>query len=172
MSALRSLSWEGESLRLLDQTKLPCEITYLNCRDYREVAEAIRILAVRGAPAIGVAAAYAVLLAYRECLLSSDISAAFHHACQEISAARPTAVNLSWAVSEMEKVFDRYPAKEAGDPLLSRAKEIEAEDIHTCRAIGENGADLFQGRKGLRILTHCNTGELATAAREATRTGF
>ena len=102
MSALRSLSWEGESLRLLDQTKLPCEITYLNCRDYREVAEAIRILAVRGAPAIGVAAAYAVLLAYRECLLSSDISAAFHHACQEISAARPTAVNLSWAVSEME----------------------------------------------------------------------
>ena len=163
MSALRSLAWEGESLRLLDQTKLPTEITSLRCRDYREVADAIRILAVRGAPAIGVAAAYAVLLAYRECLLSSDISAAFHHACQEISAARPTAVNLSWAVSEMEKVFDRYPAKEAGDALLSRAKEIEAEDIHTCRSIGENGADLFQGRKGLRILTHCNTGALATA---------
>ena len=118
MSALRSLAWEGESLRLLDQTKLPTEITYLRCRDYREVADAIRILAVRGAPAIGVAAAYAVLLAYRECLLSSDISVAFHHACQEISAARPTAVNLSWAVSEMEKVFARYPAKEAGDPLL------------------------------------------------------
>lgn len=68
MSALRSLAWEGESLRLLDQTKLPCEITYLSCRDYREVADAIRILAVRGAPAIGVTAAYAVLLAYRECL--------------------------------------------------------------------------------------------------------
>ena len=98
MSALRSLAWEGESLRLLDQTKLPTEITYLNCRDYREVADAIRILAVRGAPAIGVAAAYAVLLAYRECLLSSDISAAFHQACQEISAARPTAVNLAFGV--------------------------------------------------------------------------
>ena len=65
MSALRSLAWEGESLRLLDQTKLPTEITYLRCRDYREVADAIRILAVRGAPAIGVAAAYAVVLAYR-----------------------------------------------------------------------------------------------------------
>ena len=75
MSALRSLVWEGESLQLLDQTKLPCEITYLSCRDYREVADAIRILAVRGAPAIGVAAAYAVVLAYRECLLSSDVSA-------------------------------------------------------------------------------------------------
>ena len=145
MSALRSLAWEGESLRLLDQTKLPTEITYLSCRDYREVADAIRILA------------------YRECLVSSDISAAFHHACQEISAARPTAVNLSWAVSEMEKVFDRYPAKEAEDALLARARDIEAEDIHTCRSIGENGADLFQGRKGLRILTHCNTGALATA---------
>ena len=166
MSALRSLAWEGESLRLLDQTKLPTEITYLRCRDYREVADAIRILAVRGAPAIGVAAAYAVVLAYRECLLSSDVSAAFHHACQEISAARPTAVNLSWAVSEMEKVFDRYPAKEAGDALLARAHDIEAEDIHTCRSIGENGADLFQGRKGLRILTHCNTGALATYSDE------
>ena len=117
MSALRSLAWEGESLRLLDQTKLPTEITYLRCRDYREVADAIRILAVRGAPAIGVAAAYAVLLAYRECLLSSDVSAAFHHACQEISAARPTAVNQSWAVSEMEKVIEQYPAKEARDAL-------------------------------------------------------
>ena len=63
----------------------------------------------------------------------------------------------------MEKVFDRYPAKEAGDALLAKARDIEAEDIHTCRAIGENGADLFQGRKGLRILTHCNTGALATA---------
>ena len=163
MSALKSLAWEGESLRLLDQTKLPSEITYLNCTDYREVADAIRILAVRGAPAIGVAAAYAVLLAYRECLSAPDVSTAFHYACEEISAARPTAVNLSWAVSEMEKVFARYPAKEAGDALLSRAKEIEAEDIHTCRSIGENGADLFHGRKGLRILTHCNTGALATA---------
>ena len=163
MSALKSLAWEGESLRLLDQTKLPSEITYLSCTDYREVADAIRILAVRGAPAIGVAAAYAVLLAYRECLSAPDVSTAFHYACEEISAARPTAVNLSWAVSEMEKVFARYPAKEAGDALLSRAKEIEAEDIHTCRSIGENGADLFRGRKGLRILTHCNTGALATA---------
>ena len=163
MSALRSLAWEGESLRLLDQTKLPAEITYLRCKDYREVADAIRILAVRGAPAIGVAAAYAVLLAYRECLSAPDISAAFHHACEEISAARPTAVNLSWAVREMERVFAKYPEDKAFDALLTRAKEIEAEDIHTCRSIGENGADLFRGRDHLRILTHCNTGALATA---------
>ncbi len=164
MSALRSLAWEGESLRLLDQTKLPTEITYLRCRDYREVADAIRILAVRGAPAIGVAAAYAVVLAYRECLLSSDVSAVFHHACQEISAARPTAVNLSWAVSEMEKVFDRYPAKEAGDALLAKARDIEAEDIQQRPGPSVKMAQtFFQGRKGLRILTHCNTGALATA---------
>lgn len=165
--SLQSLSWEGDHLKLLDQTKLPTELTYLCCQDYKSVAEAIRVLAVRGAPAIGVAAAYAVVLAYRECqktaasLEALDIS--FQEACDFICHARPTAVNLSWAVHQMEDVYKTTPSGEVEKALLKRAQEIEAEDVHTCRSIGKNGADLFEGKKHLHILTHCNTGALATA---------
>ena len=165
--SLQSLSWEGDHLKLLDQTKLPTELTYLSCQDYKSVAEAIRVLAVRGAPAIGVAAAYAVVMAYRECqktaasLEAFDIS--FQEACDFICHARPTAVNLSWAVHQMEDVYKTTPSREVEKALLKRAQEIEAEDVHTCRSIGKNGADLFEGKKHLHILTHCNTGALATA---------
>lgn len=165
--SLQSLSWEGDHLKLLDQTKLPTELTYLSCQDYKSVAEAIRVLAVRGAPAIGVAAAYAVVLAYRECqktaasLEALDIS--FQEACDFICHARPTAVNLSWAVHQMEDVYKTTPSGEVEKALLKRAQEIEAEDVHTCRSIGQNGADLFEGKSHLHILTHCNTGALATA---------
>ena len=165
--SLQSLSWEGDHLKLLDQTKLPTELTYLSCQDYKSVAEAIRVLAVRGAPAIGVAAAYAVVLAYRECqktaasLEALDIS--FQEACDFICHARPTAVNLSWAVHQMEDVYKTTPSGEVEKALLKRAQEIEAEDVHTCRSIGQNGADLFEGKTHLHILTHCNTGALATA---------
>ncbi len=165
--SLQSLSWEGDHLKLLDQTKLPTKLTYLCCQDYKSVAEAIRVLAVRGAPAIGVAAAYAVVLAYRECqkkaasLEALDIS--FQEACDFICHARPTAVNLSWAVHQMEDVYKTTPSGEVEKALLKRAQEIEAEDVHTCRSIGKNGADLFEGKKHLHILTHCNTGALATA---------
>ena len=165
--SLQSLSWEGDHLKLLDQTKLPTELTYLSCQDYKSVAEAIRVLAVRGAPAIGVAAAYAVVLAYRECqktaasLEALDIS--FQEACDFICHARPTAVNLSWAVHQMEDVYKTTPSGEVEKALLKRAQEIEAEDVHTCRSIGKNGADLFEGKSHLHILTHCNTGALATA---------
>ena len=165
--SLQSLSWEGDHLKLLDQTKLPTELTYLCCQDYKSVAEAIRVLAVRGAPAIGVAAAYAVVLAYKECqktaasLEALDIS--FQEACDFICHARPTAVNLSWAVHQMEDVYKTTPSGEVEKALLKRAQEIEAEDVHTCRSIGKNGADLFEGKKHLHIRTHCNTGTLATA---------
>ena len=165
--SLQSLSWEGDHLKLLDQTKLPTELTYLSCQDYKSVAEAIRVLAVRGAPAIGVAAAYAVVLAYKECqktaasLEALDIS--FQEACDFICHARPTAVNLSWAVHQMEDVYKTTPSGEVEKALLKRAQEIEAEDVHTCRSIGQNGADLFEGKTHLHILTHCNTGALATA---------
>lgn len=104
---LRALSWDGTALILLDQTKLPSEIVHIRCENYRQVAEAIKILAVRGAPAIGVAAAYAVVLAFREARKTIDdpcaLEAAFYESCRCIEQARPTAVNLSWAVREMEK---------------------------------------------------------------------
>ena len=163
---LRALSWDGTALILLDQTKLPSEIVHIRCENYRQVAEAIKILAVRGAPAIGVAAAYAVVLAFREARKTIDdpcaLEAAFYESCRCIEQARPTAVNLSWAVREMEKVC-ADSAAEREEKLLCRAKEIEASDIDTCRRIGENGAALFAGKDRLRILTHCNTGALATA---------
>ena len=163
---LRALSWDGTALILLDQTKLPSEIVHIRCENYRQVAEAIKILAVRGAPAIGVAAAYAVVLAFREARKTIDdpcaLEAAFYESCRCIEQARPTAVNLSWAVREMEKVC-ADSAAEREEKLLCRAKEIEASDIDTCRRIGENGAALFMGKDRLRILTHCNTGALATA---------
>ncbi len=167
MSFLKSLSWEGDALKLLDQTKLPTELTYISCKDYRSVADAIRVLAVRGAPAIGVAAAYAVVLAYKEAKKNishiAERDAYFQEALHVICHARPTAVNLSWAVHQMEIVYNQAEILDIEEALLARAKEIEAEDVHTCWSIGQNGADLFQGRNHLHILTHCNTGALATA---------
>lgn len=165
--SLRSLAWEGDSLKLLDQTKLPVELTYISCKDYKTVAEAIRVLAVRGAPAIGVAAAYGVVLAYRQAKQEGktlqEIETLFRDFCDFLCHARPTAVNLSWAVHQMEIVYEREKEGQTEEALLQRAKEIEEADIHTCRSIGIHGADLFVGRKDLHILTHCNTGALATA---------
>lgn len=166
MGALKSLSWEDDGLRLLDQTKLPESICYKLCTSYEEVAEAIRILSVRGAPAIGVAAAYAVVLAFRECSRNAhepSLSENFRRACKVIRHARPTAVNLSWAVDRMSGVYQSVLPEKRGEALLEEARAIEREDVETCQAIGAHGADLFQGRKSLRILTHCNTGALATA---------
>lgn len=160
---LHSLTWKGTGLEFLDQTKLPGEICYQLCTHYEEVAEAIRVLAVRGAPAIGVAAAYAVVLAYRntkKMAAPGAFDADFRKACAVIRGARPTAVNLMWAVDQMLSVYDKTPTEEA---LLGKAQSIEAEDVETCRAIGNHGADLFKGKSNLRILTHCNTGALATA---------
>lgn len=164
---LHSLSWDGNALIIVDQTQLPEILTYRRCTSSRMVAEAIRELAVRGAPAIGVAAAYACVLALREARTEyqdwPQIQQAFHDSCQAIAEARPTAVNLAWAVRQMQKTFAESDSKTAEQKLLERAQAIEKEDIDTCRRIGENGASLFEGKTSLRILTHCNTGALATA---------
>lgn len=163
---LHPILWEEDALILLDQTALPGKKSFLRCRRAEEVAEAIRILAVRGAPAIGVAAAYAMVLAVMEGKKKGLAGAALRSFLKGkgtmLASARPTAVNLFWAVSEMEKTADAAE----GDILLAliaRAKAIEEEDRHVCRAIGDHGADLFQGRKNLTLLTHCNAGALATA---------
>lgn len=164
--SLKSLSWGKEGLTILDQTKLPETITYKLCTHYEEVADAIKVLAVRGAPAIGVAAAYAVVLAFREYSGNCQNTASaenFKSACEFIRQARPTAVNLSWAVDQLLEVYNHSVPEDRAQLLLEKAQAIEEEDIRTCRAIGTHGADLFQGRKNLRILTHCNTGALATA---------
>lgn len=150
MDAIR---WEGNTLYLLDQTKLPVTEVWLPYTDYRPVADAIRTMVVRGAPAIGVTAAYAYCLA---ALAGEGLG----EAKETLAASRPTAVNLFWALERME-----HKAKECGgaaEPLIAEAKAIHAEDVAMCRAMGAHGAAVVP--EHARILTHCNAGALAPAA--------
>jgi methylthioribose-1-phosphate isomerase len=146
----KTIEWTGESVRLLDQTRLPTEIVYRDCRTLEEVRAAICELAVRGAPAIGVSAAYALALWAR-----TGTADGFAAAVERLRSSRPTAVNLFWALDRLSKIgFD--PGK-----LLEEAQAIEAEDAAMCRAMGTHGASLIAENSG--VLTHCNTGSLATA---------
>jgi methylthioribose-1-phosphate isomerase len=148
------IRWEGESLKLLDQTLLPAEETWLDCREPEQVADAIRRLAVRGAPAIGVAAAYGLVLGADR----------FEEVASLLRSTRPTAVNLAWALDRGREVFERAKDQGTGalrQALLDWARELQAEDVRINKKIGENGATLFG--EGARVLTHCNTGSLATA---------
>lgn len=165
-SPLRSVHWDDGKLIILDQTKLPEEVTYQSCNNYRVIIEAIRKLAVRGAPAIGVAAAYAVVLAAIEASHLDDeerIYQFLQQASQEIKDARPTAVNLSWAVTEMNKIISKKKTDSLITDLLLRAKKIEEQDQKICNQIADNGAALFKEQGKLNLLTHCNSGALATA---------
>ncbi len=160
------IEWLGDEtghLRLLDQTKLPAEIAYIDCRTVPQVIEAIQMLRVRGAPAIGVSAAYAVVLAAQSAP-EATFAAALQTAHDLLIASRPTAVNLGWALNEMARVVRDV----AGDnpasrlkTLFARAREIELEDRDMCAAIGRHGAPLLGNAKN--VLTHCNAGALATA---------
>jgi methylthioribose-1-phosphate isomerase len=166
--AVYSVAWVGGTdgyVRLLDQTILPGEVCYRDCRTLDDMREAICMLRVRGAPAIGVAAAMALVLHTQQAVRCGDLSeSTFQRAADWLTAARPTAVNLAWAVRRMTGVFSRWNASRAGDPvrvLLDEALAIREEDAQMCRAIGRHGAGLFADGQG--ILTHCNTGGLATA---------
>ena len=141
---MEAIRWENDTLYLLDQTRLPAEEVWLPYTDYREVANAIRTMVVRGAPAIGVSAAYAYCLA-------AQAGADLAEAKAVLAASRPTAVNLFWALDRM--------ASCKGD-LLAEAKAIHREDVEMCRTMGAFGAAVVPD--GARILTHCNAGALAT----------
>ncbi|MCL6596894.1 MAG: S-methyl-5-thioribose-1-phosphate isomerase [Firmicutes bacterium] len=165
MASYRSITWMGDRLRLLDQRRLPAEVQYVDLATCAEVAGAIRDMAVRGAPAIGAAAAYGLALAARTAPGGSPEAAlaAVEEGASLLKAARPTAVNLAWAV---ERVLSR--ARERPWPsaaALAAAVEQEAtaiaqEDVDTNRAIGRHGLALVP--EGARIVHHCNTGSLAT----------
>ena len=144
------LRWDGQMLELLDQRLLPHEVRWLACRDSASVADAIRALVVRGAPAIGIAAAYGAVLAQREGRFGAGVA--------QLRAARPTAVNLVWALDRMQAL-----AADGADAqrLLAEARAIEAEDLAANRAMAAAGAQLIE--PGAGVLTHCNTGALATA---------
>ena len=151
--SFETVAWKDGAVVMLDQRLLPHEERYNEYRDVREVAEAIKDMVVRGAPAIGIAAAFGVALAAR----TSDGKEAILEACDLLAGARPTAVNLVWAVERMRgKLNDGAGPEE----LLAEAQEILREDVAACRKMGEHGAALVPD--DAVILTHCNAGALAT----------
>lgn len=160
-----TLVWDEGALCLIDQTKLPEDEVYIKCKDVETVAEAIENLRVRGAPAIGVAAAYGVVIAAQEAIADGGEPAGQIRAgIKRLSETRPTAVNLFWALSRMERVLEaclESTAEEIRDCLLNEAQQIYEEDRNVCREIGRIGAQLLGDKT--TVLTHCNAGGLATA---------
>lgn len=160
-----SLNKDNTAVVIIDQTQLPYNIEMLELRTQEEVWKAIYLLQVRGAPAIGVAAAYGVYIGAREIETQSyeEFRIKFKQKKDYLASSRPTAVNLFWALNRMEKVVIDHADKsvqELKHLLLEEANEIKAEDIRVCRRIGENGLTLLKDGDG--ILTHCNAGQLAT----------
>ncbi len=153
VDSVRAMIWHGDRLTLLDQRHLPLDEVWVDCADASAVADAIRAMVVRGAPAIGIAAAYGVALAARA---GSDLGAAV----ATLGQARPTAINLHWALERMSRIAAAATANERAGRLAREAEAIHAEDLAANRAIGAAGAAGIDGPTG--VLTHCNTGALAT----------
>jgi methylthioribose-1-phosphate isomerase len=160
--------WQNDRVLLIDQNRLPSEYTYVEISRVDDMAEAIKTMIVRGAPAIGVAAAYGMYLGARDLTTTSrdEFLQGLQQIGQTLRATRPTAVNLFWAIERMEKaaaqVEGNIPQIQA--TLLETAKQINADDIETCQAIGEHGLGALPLKPDkLCILTHCNAGALATA---------
>jgi methylthioribose-1-phosphate isomerase len=154
---VETIQWTGDGVVMIDQRRLPREEVFVTCRNYLEVAEAIRSMVIRGAPAIGVAAAMGVALGVAE-------GADFETVCATLAATRPTAVNLFWGIERMRRLragLDGAPQQELVSRMTEEAKQIRLEDIAICQAIGRNGAGLVPD--GKTVLTHCNAGALATA---------
>jgi methylthioribose-1-phosphate isomerase len=155
---VETIQWTNEGVVMIDQTRLPREEVYVTCRSYAEVADAIRSMVIRGAPAIGVAAAMGVALGV---LRSGD---PFEFICDTLARTRPTAVNLFWAIDRMKTLYGSLrgrPADEIRARMVAEAQQIKLEDIAINEAIGQHGAPLVPD--GKTILTHCNAGALATA---------
>jgi methylthioribose-1-phosphate isomerase len=163
-TGFRTVEWIGDSnghLRLLDQTRLPSETAYLDCRTAEDVWHAIKRLSVRGAPAIGVAAAYGVCVG---AIQGRDIN----EVCNYLATSRPTAVNLFWALERMRSIANG-PAEETAKQLLAEARKIDAEDCASCAAMANHGAELLKDLPtGSGILTHCNAGALVSGSGDGT----
>jgi methylthioribose-1-phosphate isomerase len=173
---IKTIEWTDEGIRMLDQRLLPSEEKYLMLRSYEEVAEAIRKMVVRGAPAIGVSAAMGLALGASQSVGASvaDLEDDFNYMAQVMSETRPTAVNLFWAIERMREAFRKFKSA-SNDPLEIKAKLVEEaqqifkDDIAANRALGKFGADLLAD--GDTVLTHCNAGALATAGDYGTALG-
>jgi methylthioribose-1-phosphate isomerase len=162
---LLTVAWKDNSVVLIDQTKLPNKLVYVSCKDYKEVADAIKKLVVRGAPAIGVTAAFGLALAAQQSNAKKlpDLITELDNAFKVLQATRPTAVNLFWALERvMGKSMRAKTVQEAKTALLNEALKMAEEDIETNRKIGAHGLKLL--KDGDIVLTHCNAGSLATVA--------
>ncbi len=168
--AIETIKWVGEvngCVEMIDQTMLPNEFRVITVDDIKDMWRAIKILQVRGAPAIGIAAAYGVILGVKWISNNSDVAKlqeGVADSCERLATSRPTAVNLFWALDRMQRISRDYTGKSVDElkrRLLQEAQAIRSEDAAMCRAIGENGADLIGD--GSTVLTHCNAGGLATA---------
>ncbi len=165
-----AIAWRGDftgQLEILDQTQLPGRIAHVICHDVATAVEAIKMLRVRGAPAIGIAGGYALVIAAAEAARAGmhpeDTRRHLAMRADEIATARPTAVNLEWAVERLRSMLSKTPrtstAATLGEMLLAEARDIHAEDRRLCTAIGRHGAAILPAGN---VLTHCNTGALAT----------
>lgn len=164
--SFRTIEWRDDKVVMIDQTRLPGEEVYCEYADYKSVAEAIRGMVIRGAPAIGVAAAMGVALGAREIIADTYESffRQMENVCEVMARTRPTAVNLFWAIERMKRVASEHhdrPLDELREILKAEAIRIEQEDLELCKAIGRHGAALIP--EGATVLTHCNAGGLATA---------
>lgn len=162
---IQTLEWTDAGVRFIDQTKLPTEETYVTCTTYQQVADAIHNMVVRGAPAIGVAAAMGVALGVKNSQAASaaELKPELDRICQAIMKTRPTAANLFWAIRRMQEKFadlSRRPISQIKQALVEEARRMHAEDIAANQAMGRHGATLMPAHGG--VLTHCNAGALAT----------
>jgi methylthioribose-1-phosphate isomerase len=173
---IKTIEWTNEGVRMIDQRLLPAEEKYLMLRSYEEVAEAIKKMVVRGAPAIGVSAAMGLALGASQSVGMSlaDLEDDFDYMCKVMSQTRPTAVNLFWAIERMREAFKREKVLSVDlsaikQSLVEEALLIFQEDLSANRAIGRHGASLIPD--GATVLTHCNAGALATAGDYGTALG-
>jgi methylthioribose-1-phosphate isomerase len=165
---LPTIEWKDDAVVMIDQRKLPASEVYLTCKTANEVAKAIKTMVIRGAPAIGVAAAMgiAVGMTRSRATGTKQFTTEFQKTCELMAGTRPTAVNLFWAIERMKKAFaataqDGQSVDEIKRRLVAEARAIHDEDVQSCRAMGAHGATLVPS--SARILTHCNAGALATA---------
>ena len=162
---LRTVEWKDNCVIMIDQTKLPNKLIFVKYSDYKEVAEAIRTLVVRGAPAIGVSGAFGMALAALQSSSDNtqDLLSDLENAKKILFETRPTAVNLSWGLEKIMSVAKQgKTVSEIRDTVIAKAKEMAEEDINVNKKMGKNGAQLFQDND--TIMTHCNAGALATVA--------
>jgi methylthioribose-1-phosphate isomerase len=163
---IQTLEWTDRGVRFIDQTKLPTEEVYVNCTTHQQVADVIRNMVVRGAPAIGVAAALGIALGMKNSKADNgaDLKKDFDQICETIRQTRPTAVNLFWAIRRMQEKFEKIRVQQIPQikqSLIEEAQRMHAEDIAANQAMGRHGATLMPASGG--VLTHCNAGALATA---------